>query len=268
MPVRKYKPEQIIGCYRIIKFDGYTTTAKSRNSKYICECLKCGMIKSVFYSDIYRSIKTVSQKCPRCPKDRVIDHPLYNYWIKKIKNIHQLDPSWLNFEQFKKDVVTKPKYTKIIPINPQLPLGPQNFKIDKSNTKKPLTIFGITKSQSEWARICGITRERIRQRLQKYNPEQAILKYDKTKKYLLQHITSESICNEIKNYKEPKYKPKGRQRAYKDGDIIGRLKILGYHNHKYYCECLECDRILIMSTSHIKNQKPTHNHKRGRPRKI
>jgi hypothetical protein len=51
-------------------------------------------------------------------------------------------------------------------------------------SRRCFRIGGITKNMSGWASVCGITRERMRQRFNKFSPEQAVLAYDSAKKFL------------------------------------------------------------------------------------
>lgn len=56
---------------------------------------------------------------------------------------------------------------------------------DQNTTRsRRLTVYGVTHVIAEWARICGISNQRMGTRFDSRSPEEAVLKYEAARKYI------------------------------------------------------------------------------------
>lgn len=93
---------------------------------------------------------------------------------------------WRNsFLAFCEDMGPRPPRTSIERIDNNGHYSPENCRwanrADQARNKrnsKRFTVCGRTMISSDWADLCGITRERMRQRFDKYSPEEAVLVYE------------------------------------------------------------------------------------------
>lgn len=153
------------------------------NRLFHCRC-DCGCEGNYWSSTFYRRHPECTQ-CQRKRRGWAPNHPLRRYWYR----VRRLVPAWRDFDLFASTVGDPRPGQTIIPADWTRPLSTENWRwgaiteAARQGAMKPVTVLGVTKCCSEWAEMCGISRERMRQRLAKHSVETAVLAYDAARQF-------------------------------------------------------------------------------------
>lgn len=150
---------------------------------YRCKCLLCGNIYTVNINNI---LKELSKGCQRCSLKSPRKHKyivstcdkkyarIYRIWdnLKKRSGM-VIPPEWLNdFNKFFADTYqTYADNLYLSRIDKTKSLGADNFKwgtkrdVGERKPRSAVTVNGVTKSKSEWARFLDITRQAFDSRM-------------------------------------------------------------------------------------------------------
>lgn len=136
------------------------------------KCKKCNTIQTKFYTSLYR--KLTFRACINC---KVKFNHLLPIWNLIQKNN---DPcQWANIDELAADMGVKPKDKKLIRLDSRLPWSKENCIWAKPSKMKgkvlrkgstQTIINGRVVHCSQVAKICGISRERVRQMLRGLRP--------------------------------------------------------------------------------------------------
>lgn len=188
---RKFLPGQVHGVLELVEFAGYRdgTTAMWR-----CRCQRCGAETLAYQTNFYRR----PARCPECPR---FDQPSWNRWRKMVRRCHDPESTqyrsyggqgievcdrWReSIEDFCRDMGQPPKGKPYIGRHdPTGPYSPENcFWTEVCETQQTnphnrmVTIGNLTLRSNQWAALCGISRERMRQRFNKFPAVVAIAPY-------------------------------------------------------------------------------------------
>jgi len=142
---------------------------------YKCKCVLCNKVYRNYLANILNGASTKCRVCSNKSRRHKYIVPttdkkwkrLYNIWQNLKKRGIKVSTEWLNsYDKFYTD--THETYSNklyIARIDKSKPLGVNNFTwqkkrdIGKYKPRSAVTINGITKSKSEWARHLGITRQ-------------------------------------------------------------------------------------------------------------
>lgn len=193
---RKFLPGQVYGVLELLEFAGYRD---GRIAMWRVRCRHCGAESLAYQTGFYRP----SMRCPACPRK---DRGMWVRWRKMVSRCHDPKSSmypqyggagievcreWReSFEVFCRDMGQPPDAkTKFIGRrDPQGPYSPDNCFWSADNEtwhtnphNRLVTIGGLSLRSNQWAALCGITRERMRQRFNKYQAEAAIAPYEQAR---------------------------------------------------------------------------------------
>jgi hypothetical protein len=129
----------------------------------------CGFEKTVTGHSLRSNhAKTCGRKeCPHFQKLKRRGLPFSCEYLNQLfdKRKHRFE----TLEQLLNTVGPRPGKKFLVPKNKHKPLGPDNFawedKIHGWGGSMYLTHKGVTKNASEWAALCGVSRQRFHQRL-------------------------------------------------------------------------------------------------------
>lgn len=213
----KARPGEVLNGFEVMEFLGHPKEHK--NSIYRCRHLKCGNVVDVWGTKLYS--KRGDETCSACPKMK--DHRLLNRWQKVSSS------GWPDFWQFANEVgePTGDRQT-LIALDKSKPIGPGNWKWAtrcEAVDGKPVEVCGVSLKQIDWADIIGISRERVRQRVEHFGSDIAILRYPKAKRYISKR-TGVTVSELTAKYEDlmAQRKPSGRPPLYDwskwfDGDL-------------------------------------------------
>lgn len=157
---------QQFGDQTVLELAGFV----GKYSAWKCRC-KCGHI------DIFRvnALKRRKTHCPKC-RPSVKNDPLY-FW--HYHNKHRLCDAWQDFSIFQSQY-NPPKNTYPIAVDPSKPLSLTNIAFVKRHmpNARHVTYRSITLPISDWATLCNISRERMRQRINRHGIERALAPYN------------------------------------------------------------------------------------------
>lgn len=149
-------------------FNKWKVLSYLSESVYMCLCTKCKTKHPIKIGHITTGKSRQCYKCGKKAKPNVSHgmskSRLYTAWQRLPKRNGGVYKNWIDsFEEFMifafKTGYTDEKH--IVRINKGDILGPENYKWSytyETSSKKLLTIHGITHSQTEWAKIIGISR--------------------------------------------------------------------------------------------------------------
>lgn len=189
------------GKLTVVGFAGRKRTDKGMTMMWACLC-ECGVAKPVAYPALIQGRATQCMNCKNAShhwrSHGLSEHPLYRTWYQMIlrcddetcpayKNYGgrgiQVCSRWkASFEAFLEDMGDKPTPEHSIDrINNDGNYEPSNCrwatqKEQCQNTRwaRPIEFNGETLTVTQWAARLGITRERLRQRLQTRSVEEAL----------------------------------------------------------------------------------------------
>lgn len=178
---RKYTVGQVVHGFEILEYLG----AKYGGSQYRVRHLACGNVVDLWTQNIERGSR--SHGCEKCPRAR--QNPFWKHW----QTVQRRGSRFPSLKVFAAEIgECRDSSWMIVADNDLLGLGPGNWKWvlrrDTRPARAPLVeVCGVSHSQSRWADICGVSRERIRQRLRDRSPCMAILQYPTAVEYVAQH---------------------------------------------------------------------------------
>lgn len=203
-----------VGEWTITKVIG---RCSGNNMKFLVEC-KNGHQRNLWGTDLYRNPPV----CKECLPSPAPLHELHHEWRSVIRratagNLEICD-SWLrSVDKFASDVGHRSEGKPfLVRIDKAKGFVPGNLEWSKWKCARKFTIYGLTKSMSDWALICGITRERMRQRFNRFTPEEAVLFYSSAVEYLKENGVMAKAVEKF-----PGYNPELQK--YLDG-LIWQLK--------------------------------------------
>lgn len=157
------------------------------NRLFLCRC-DCGAEAEVWNTSFYRAW-CCCKDCRNRDRHRhgMSGHPLVGLW----RRIARYVAGWEDFHVFRAQIGDdKPFPTATLgPKDVTRPLACDNWQwVDVHvcigmKVAKYTTILGVTHSKSDWAGICKITKERMRQRLDIYQPVEAVSCYPSAVEY-------------------------------------------------------------------------------------
>lgn len=196
---RQYrKTEDFIGLrfdkVTVLSFAGYGPSVSNRH--FLCRC-DCGNEVLLWDTSFYRQhVSCKPCRNARTGRNGQSRHPLHSTW----KNVRDRVPQWKDFQDFVRAVGDRPAPLMTVSMRDKSqPLSVENWKwtsvteLSNAATSQNITIFGVTKNKSGWAGICSITKERMRQRFDKYEPESAVLVYDSAIRFFKERGMAEVV---------------------------------------------------------------------------
>lgn len=184
------------GKLTVVNFVRYGNTKGNR--LFLCRC-DCGRELEVWNSCFYRDL-CCCRECMNEIKGRhgMPHHPLLGMWQRRCRHV----PGWESFRVFVQEVGEKPF--------PEATIGPVEYggevtretwkwvdyrDLAAMNCAHKITVLGITHSKSDWAGICKVTKERMRQRLEQFDPVGAVSCYPSAVEYFRQQGLGDEVTN-------------------------------------------------------------------------
>ena len=197
-----YKPGRTYGILRVI---GYLEQPGHHNGKYRVECLRCGNVVDVWAPRLWTAKTGRKKRCSRyCLQNKT--HPLYSVWQGMKKRCNNSSASgydnyggrgisvckrWQDsFTSFVKDMGSRPTAEHSIErVDNEGNYEPSNcvwatseVQARNKRNNRHITIGGASLVMSDWARICGVSRQRIHQRIKQHGTYRAIMAYPEASK--------------------------------------------------------------------------------------
>lgn len=190
----------------LLEFAGYRDGVMAM---WRCRCRRCGAAVLTYQTGFYRK----PSRCAECPR---VDVKMWNRWRKMIRRCHEPESSlyrdygglgievcqrWReSFDDFCRDMGQHPAGKPYVGRrDSQGPYSPENcFWTDDCETQhtnphnRLVTIGALTLRSNQWAALCGISRERMRQRFNKYPAEAAIAPYEGAR-WAVEQASSNSV---------------------------------------------------------------------------
>ncbi len=144
----------------------------------MCRC-DCGNTHRYRWSNLISSRSTA---CKKCGYAKHMTHgasrtSAHNYFLKFRKE-NKLCDEWQNFKTFndwkKKNIGDKKLYVR--PADPTKPMGPSNFKLEKTATKLKREKYLCYMTMREWASLLGISYQRVSQLVKCYGSIEEVLR--------------------------------------------------------------------------------------------
>lgn len=140
---------------------------------------------------------------------------------------------WQDFRTFLADMGPRPSNEHSIDrTDPNRNYEPDNckwvFKSQQGKTKRPefyrnFTVCGVTMYSTEWAEVCCITRERMRQRFKIYSPEEAVCTYSRARQWLKEKHGIENVpVFEPRRKEKPVVAPVPEEQLPSSSDLLAQ----------------------------------------------
>jgi hypothetical protein len=182
---------------------------KNCNYRYEFEC-DCGTVLPLWWNAIKRGRRDCGCRVPR--NDGRSGGREYYVWKQILTRCHERTSAaypryggrgirvckrWQSYRRFLEDVGRSPgpRYSLVLNDGAKLYepgscrwLSPWDARMALRSTeaknRRWQTVLGIRMISVQWAEVCGITRERMRQRFRDYSPHEAVLIYPAARKWL------------------------------------------------------------------------------------
>jgi hypothetical protein len=193
----RFKHGDVVGCFQVFGIVGYGRNGM--NPIWLAKCVHCGSTVRVYGSHLYRR----QSKCRRCPRARA--HPLFEVWNGMLDRcMNTATPAYKNyggrgitvcdrwrksFWDFVSDMGERPSSSHSLdrkdnngnytPENCRW--ATQREQMGNTRRNRFVEINGVRMIVSDWARLCGITPQRMAQRFNSFDPVTAISRYPEAK---------------------------------------------------------------------------------------
>lgn len=193
----RLKAGQVVGCFLMLEHLGYGKNG--RNSIWLVKCNSCGHVSRMFTNRLHAD----RTNCPQCR--RVTEMPEHGIWKSMRSRCSNLnDPAyrhygargilvcdeWQTFQAFLRDMGPRPSSKHSLDrINNDGNYEPSNCRWatrrqQNRNTRanKWYEVNGVRMIASDWASVCGISKQGMLQRFRRLSPEDAIRPYEQARR--------------------------------------------------------------------------------------
>jgi hypothetical protein len=180
------------------------------NICWAVDCSVCHVEQTLWSTSITQKRVIRCQNCRRLEREANNRHPLYRRWKNVLidarsQGIHLCD-SWHSLEAFAADMgVPSDLSLELIRKDRAAGYEPGNCHWGKREglyavNTRPIAVHGVIKTMKGWADICGVSRERIRQLVNKYEAEKAICSFPSAVKWFQENGVMAKVVERFPSY--------------------------------------------------------------------